>query len=89
MVTPRHQSILESVANGEVRFGTHFNGFYYNHVLQFELAAEDQAYLRALYAAGEIWHKPIDAFDFEVQLRERDNVGADDADPDAMGDATA
>jgi len=69
--TPRQQSIVESVANDEVGYGTHFGGFYYNRVLQFELAAEDQAFLRTLYQAGEIWHKAIDPFDFEVRLREK------------------
>ena len=69
--TPRQQAIVESIANREVGYGTHFGGFYFNRALQFELAAEDQAFLRALYEAGEIWHKPIDAFDFEVRLREK------------------
>jgi hypothetical protein len=69
-LTPRQQSIVESVANREVGYGTHFGGFYYNRVLQFELAAKDQEFLRALYQAGEIWHKAIDPFDFEVRLRE-------------------
>ena len=68
--TPRQQAIIESVANGEVGYGTHFDGFYFNRVLQFELAAEDQAFLKALYSSGEIWHKPIDPFEFEVRLRE-------------------
>ena len=68
--TPRQNAIVESVANGEVGYGTHFDGFYYDRVLQFEFAAEDQEFLRALYKAGEIWHKPIDPFDFEVRLTE-------------------
>ena len=68
--TPRQQAIVESVANGEVGFGTHFGGFYYSRVLQFEFAAEDQDFLRKLYRAGEIWHKVIDPFDFEVRLTE-------------------
>ncbi len=73
--TPRQQAIVESVANREVCYGTHFNGFYYNRALQFEFAAEDQAFLRALFAAGEIWHKPIDHFDFEVRLGQPPDAG--------------
>ncbi|MBI1257409.1 MAG: hypothetical protein GC204_08055 [Chloroflexi bacterium] len=71
--TPRQRAIVESVANGEVCYGTHFDGFYYNRALQFEFAAEDQEFLRALYKAGEIWHKEIDPFDFEVRLSEKDS----------------
>ena len=68
--TPRHQSLIESIAHGEIHYGTQFDGFYFSHVLQFELSAEDQVFLKALYANGEIWHKPIDAFEFEVRLRD-------------------
>ena len=68
----RQQSILESVACGEVGYLTLLGGFYFNRPLQLQLADQDQDFLKALYASGKIWHKPLDGVDFEVCLRDRD-----------------
>lgn len=69
MRTRRQQALLESIALGEVGFSAHLDGFYFNRVLQFELAAEDQSFLKALSASGEIWHRPLGGGEFEVWLR--------------------
>ena len=65
-LTWRQRSVLESVVCGEVGYCTHFGGFYYNRVLEFELEAVDKQFLRGLQARGLIFHKSLAPFDFEV-----------------------
>lgn len=65
-LTWRQRSVLESVVCGEVGFCSHFGGFYYNRVLEFELEAVDKQFLRGLQVRGLIIHKSLAPFDFEV-----------------------
>jgi hypothetical protein len=68
--TIRQQALIESIAHGEVHYGTQFGGFYFHSVLRFEFAAEDQAFLKVLFDNEMIMHKPFAALEFKVQLRE-------------------
>ncbi len=66
--TPRQQSLIESIAHGEVAYMTHLEGFYFNRPLQFQLADEDQAFLKGMFASGVIWHKALSDVEFDVKL---------------------
>ncbi len=75
MYTARQQSILESIASGEVGYTTFLGGFYFNRPLQLQLADEDQAFLKSLLASGQIRHKRIGAFEYCVCFTEA-NTGS-------------
>jgi hypothetical protein len=80
--TPRQQALIESIAHGEVGYMTHLDGFYFNRPFQFQLADEDQAYLRMLFENGVIAHMRLSDVEYEVKLREPGDPIPDQPDED-------